>query len=163
MNIDPYLDQVRSQLAAAAALGDERTQQVAAALISSATASVRLAIINALSDATSHINAALLDQPGAGGATVSLQLNGDDLELNVRRIPADDAPLTPPEDGEATARISLRLSEQLKSDVERAATAESISVNTWLVRSARSGLTTHRPTDPSGTRGAHRITGWVTG
>jgi hypothetical protein len=163
MHIDPYIDQVRSQLTAAAALGDERTQQVAATLASSAAAAVRLAIINALSEATGQVNAALLDTPGTGAATVSLQLDGDDVALSVRRMPADDSPMAAPEDGEATARISLRLTEQLKVDVERAATAESISVNTWLVRSARAGLSARRPTDPAGSKGTHRITGWVTG
>ena len=69
-----------------------------------------------------------------------------------------------------TPRISLRLSEALKSDVEAAAKADAVSVNTWLVRAAGHALSHRsRPGDASGASGTstrvsgHRITGWVNG
>ena len=48
-------------------------------------------------------------------------------------------PLRTTEDG-GTARITLRLPEQLKARVEDAAAREGFSVNTWLVRAVSRGL-----------------------
>jgi HicB family len=75
------------------------------------------------------------------------------------------------DDGDASARISLRLPESLKADIEMAAAREGVSVNTWLVRAAGAALTTGRPgpgpgrADAAPRRGsnAHHITGWING
>ena len=57
-----------------------------------------------------------------------------------RRTPA------PPEADEgATARINLRLPEQLKAGIEQAAGRERLSVNAWLVRAAAAALARRRP------------------
>ena len=60
------------------------------------------------------------------------------------------------EDG-ASARITLRLSEALKTSVEAAAAREGVSVNTWIVRAlnrAASAPTTVR-------RSGRRLTGYA--
>ena len=185
MHLDDYLHQVHEQLRSAAALGDERTQQIAATLASTAEASVRLALIAAVSATTREITAALYESQG--GPAVTAALDGDEIRLD---IAASDttAAQQPPDDGrpaDATARISLRLSEQLKADVEQAATQESVSVNTWLVRAATTALGRSGgrqgggwpgggwpgggPASWGGSwagpqgRGSHRFTGWVTG
>lgn len=174
MHLDDYVRQVHDQLGATAALGDERTQQIAATLTAAAAPAVRLAIMAALGEAADEITAALLDSPGS--PTVSIRLNGEDVRVEVASTePAPTSART--DDGDASARISLRLSEQLKADVEQAAGAEGVSVNTWLVRAAGTALT---PTWSSvftaasglggrnatgGKRGtnAHRVTGWING
>ena len=46
----------------------------------------------------------------------------------------------------ATARINLRLPEQLKARVEEAAGRERLSVNAWLVRAAAAALARDDPT-----------------
>ncbi len=153
MNVEPYVSQVQDQLFTAAQLGDERTRETAAALAAVAGPAVRWALLTAVSDAVEEVNAQLDD------ATASAHLDGDDLNVEVRRTePLPDVPL---DDGDASARVSLRLSESLKAQVEAAARGELISVNTWLVRAAGAALGRQRPL--GGTNNNHRITGWVNG
>ena len=123
MHLTPHLAQVQDQLTAAAALGDERTREIAASLGTAAAPAVRLAVLNALSAAADEITAALLDHPGS--PAVSIRLDEDEVHVSVQTT-AEPAP-APAEgrgdDGDASARISLRLSEALKSDIDRAAAA----------------------------------------
>lgn len=160
MLLDDYVTQVQTQLSAAAALGDERTKEVAAALAGATGSAVRLAILDAIAAAVDEINASLLDNPDV--LTIGLHLQGDQVQFQANRISPEPAE-TPTEEGEATARISLRLSEQLKSDVERAAETDSVSVNTWLVRAARAHLASGVGSGMHGIRATHRITGWISG
>jgi hypothetical protein len=169
MQIDDYVQQVHDQLATGAALGDERTQQIAGTLASAATPAVRLAIMSALAAAADEITAALLDLPGA--PTVAVRLDGDEVRIEVLGGEPEPAPATRADDGEPSARISLRLSEALKSDVEAAAGREGVSVNTWLVRAAAAALAPPWPggaaawADAARRRGnnVHRLTGWING
>jgi uncharacterized protein (DUF1778 family) len=162
MHLDDYVAQVHDHLSATGALGDERTQQIAQTLAAAATPAVRLALMTALSAAADEITAALLDSPGA--PSVAIRLDGDAVRVDVVAAPRVD-------DGEASARISLRLPESLKTDVETAAAREGMSVNTWLVRAASTALAAGRAGpapgwgDPGHRRGsnAHHITGWING
>lgn len=141
MHLDQHLDQVHAQLTAAAALGDDRTQEIAASLATAAAPAVRLAVLNAVSAAADEITAALLDYPGSPAVTV--RLDGDEIHVGVRSIAASaEAPATEPrrDDADASARISLRLSETLKAEVDEAAGRDGVSVNTWLVRAATAAL-----------------------
>jgi uncharacterized protein (DUF1778 family) len=168
MQLHPYVSQVQAQLVAAAALGDDRTKQTAEALTAAAEPAMRLAVLGAVTAAADDITAALLDTPGA--PAVSVRIDGDDLRVDVRaaEVPAD-APA--PDDADTSARISLRLSEALKSDIENAARTEAVSVNTWLVRAAARALTSVRgPRGDTGHGGGwdsrgntHHITGWING
>lgn len=169
MQLDEYLQQVQDQLRAAATLGDDRTQQIAASLASAVDSSVRLAILAAVSAAAAEISSLLGE---GGGPAVTASLDGDDIRFDVAGASAEPAAEPAADDGEATARISLRLSEKLKADIEDAASRDGISVNAWLVRAATSALS--RPTGPFGGwpgpwsggqhgRGTRRVTGWVTG
>ncbi len=175
MQLDEYVEQVAEQLRASAALADEHTRQVATALAGTAQAAVRLALIAAVSAAADEISSALLEAGAHRAPTVGVHLDGDELRLSVAVAP--EQPTEPPTDeGEATARISLRLSEKLKAAVDEAAARDSVSVNTWLVRAASAALT-QRPGDRTGWgapeapwggghghgAGTHRVTGWVSG
>ena len=89
-----------------------------------------------------------------------------------REAPAAAEPRA--DDSDNTARISLRLPESLKTDVEAAAARDGVSVNTWLVRAADTALA---PTwsnaarmaaswaESAGKHGgsSHRVTGWING
>src|SRR5690242_9150510 len=134
MELQTYLAQVRTHLDAAAALGDERVREIAAALGAAAEASVQLVLVSALSAAADEITAALLDVPGVPAVTARLvsDAGGTDVQFDVRSEQAAAAP--PPDDSDASARISLRLGEALKAEIEAAAKADATSVNTWLVR-----------------------------
>ena len=166
MQLHDYVQQVGDQLRAAATLGDDRTQHVAATLTAAAEASVRLAVFRAVSAAADEITAALLDADLPGSPTVAVSLDADEIRVRVSLAPSDNAAAqSRADEGDATARISLRLPETLKNEVERAAGDEGVSVNTWLVRAASAALNARRRDSrsmPSG-RGAYRITGWVTG
>ena len=107
---------------------------------------LRLALLSALSTAAEEITSQLA--PGS----VDVRLRGGDLGFVVtaRRPPTTSAPGTragpgrrrPAPDAEdgGTARITLRLPEQLKARVEDAAGREGFSVNNWLVRAVTRGL-----------------------
>ncbi|PZS35432.1 MAG: hypothetical protein DLM58_03755 [Pseudonocardiales bacterium] len=166
MHLDDYVVQVHDQLTAAAALGDERTQQIAHTVAAAATSAVRLAIMSALAAAADEITAALLDSPGA--PSVAVRLDGDAVRVDV--VSGDPQPAAARVDeGDASARISLRLPESLKADVEAAAGHDGVSVNTWLMRAAGAALSPGRSGPGWGDsasrrgRGAHHITGWING
>ncbi|HEY2834513.1 MAG TPA: hypothetical protein VGJ14_18985 [Sporichthyaceae bacterium] len=163
MQVQPYVIQVQDQLAAAAALGDERVRATATALAAAADPAVRLAVLTAVSAAADEITAALLDLPGA--PAVAVRTDGQDLHIEVRTEAADlnpGGPVTAPgEDAEHSARISLRLPEALKTQIEQAARAESISVNTWFLRAAGRALSGPEAIARRVTGG--RITGWING
>src|SRR5918997_1641976 len=75
---------------------------------------------------------------------------------------AGEAP--PPPEGDATARINLRLPEQLKADVEQAASRERLSVNAWLIRAAAAAIVHGDPARRAPLRGGRlgdSYTGWV--
>src|SRR3954453_3355187 len=174
MQLQHHLAQVSEQLAAAAALGDDRTKEVAAALGAASASAVRLSLLHAVTEAADEITAALLDYPGAPAVTVPL--DGDDFALDVRTTHAEEAPR--PDEGEATARISLRLTEALKAEIDAAAESEGISVNTWLVRAAANAASNPFAGGPfanvagafgaaaargRGRRGDQRLSGWING
>jgi uncharacterized protein (DUF1778 family) len=159
MELEPFTAPVQAQLAAAAALGDERTRQVAGALAHAAQPAIRLAILGALTGLADEVTAALLDVPGA--PAVSVRLDSDEVRVEVRSA-APEAPAHP-DDGEASARISLRLSESLKSGVDAAAARDGVSVNPWLVRAASAALGGWNTSSTARRGDAHRITGWING
>jgi predicted HicB family RNase H-like nuclease len=176
MELHDQLAKVQEQLRAAAALGDERTQQVADVLATAALPAVRLAVLDAMAGAADEITAALLDFPGS--PVVTVRLDGDDVAVDVHATsPAVDAEEPRRDDGEATARISLRLSEALKAEIDKAAEQEGVSVNTWLVRAASAALRPGPfgafgpgfPFNGGGGRGRgrgnnpHHVSGWING
>ena len=78
---------------------------------------------------------------------------------------AVDAGLLIADDG-PTARINVRLSEQLKAAVEEAAAKEGRSVNAWLSRAAAAALQQSDHAQRSEPRGSSKrtkqgLTGWV--
>jgi hypothetical protein len=146
MDLSPYVDQLRRELAASAELGGDEARALAERLSGPLEASLRLALLSALSSAAEEITSQLA--PGS----VDVRLRGGDLGFVVtppptpehHPEPAPEPPPAPPstsdaEDG-ATARITLRLPEQLKTRIEDAAGREGFSVNTWLVRAVSRGL-----------------------
>jgi predicted HicB family RNase H-like nuclease len=172
MQLDAQLAQVHEQLRAAAALGDDRTREIASALSTAAAPAVRLAVLDALTEAADEITAALLDFPGA--PVVSVRLDGDEVAIDVHAAAPDPAADARRDDADTNARISLRLSDALKADIDAAAERDGVSVNTWLVRAANAALqpAAFGPwfTSPPGPGGRgrqrgnqHRVTGWING
>jgi hypothetical protein len=137
MDLSPYLDSLRRDLAAAAAPAGEQVATTANLLSSALEASARLCFIEVLADATAEITAQL------DGPIVEVRLRGRDADLVVTGSGAPEpAPAAPPlpDGGGEQARLTLRLPETLKDAIEKAAAAENISVNSWLVRAAAQAL-----------------------
>lgn len=165
MELRPYVDTVRNELALAAAAGGEDARELAERLTAPLESALRLALLDALSEAATEITRDLA--PGS----VDLRLRQREPSFVVTPPPVDDAvppapPSAPPPvaDGEdeATVRISLRLPEHLKARVEQAATRAGVSINTWLIRTASAAVATPDHTPPAGAPSVgQRYTGWV--
>ncbi|ORA37782.1 histidine kinase [Mycobacterium aquaticum] len=160
MDLQPYVDAVRHELAVAAAAGGADAEALAQRLTAPLDSALRLALLEALSEAAEQITRELA--PGA----VHVRLAGRDPEFAVE-LPEPAEPAVPSassradvpdDDSGGTWRVTLRLPESLRAGVESAARGEGISVNAWLVRSASARLGA-----PAGrTRsGGKSFSGWV--
>ena len=165
MDLTQYVENLRRELAVAAAAGGEDARVLAERLTAPLESAIRLMLLDALSAAADEITRELA--PGS----VELRLRAGEPEFVVTPAPADepgepatDAPASAPPEGDegATARINLRLPEQLKAGVEQAASRERLSVNAWLVRVAAAALASddRRPRQRGG-RVGQTYTGWV--
>ena len=165
MDLTPYVENLRRELAVAAEAGGEDARALAERLSAPLESAIRLMLLEALSAAADEITRELA--PGS----VELRLRSGEPDFVVTPSPADepvepspdDAELAPPETDEAaTARINLRLPEQLKAGIEQAAGRERLSVNSWLVRAAAAALAPddRRPRQRGG-RVGQGYTGWV--
>jgi hypothetical protein len=168
MQVQPYVTQVQGQLSAAAALGDDATRATANVLAVAAEPAVRLAVLGAVSAAADEITAALLDSPGA--PAVSVRIDQDDLRIEVHvsdaAEPVAETPAAGPDEADPTARISLRLSEALKGQIEVAARVDAVSVNSWILRAASlalAGTGARGRGRSAGSGGGRRVTGWFNG
>ncbi|HZV73039.1 MAG TPA: hypothetical protein VFF79_04920 [Conexibacter sp.] len=168
MNLTPYVEHLRSELAVAADAGGEDARALAERLVAPLESAVRLMLLDALSAAADEITRELAP------ASVELRLRAGEPDFVVTPAPADEPdepahsaapPLAPPEGDEgASARINLRLPEQLKAGVEQAAGRERLSVNAWLVRVAAAALARDDPgrrPPQRGGRVGEAYTGWV--
>ncbi len=169
MDLTPYVGSLGRELLTAAEAGGDGAASVERLTVAMESA-IRLTLLEALSAAADEITTELA--PGS----VQVRLRGRDPEFVVTvqlqqapdeatgraAAPVDDA-AAGFEDG-ATARINVRLPEQLKVAVEEAAGKEGRSVNAWLVRAASAAL---RASDRDlvserrGKPGAQHHTGWA--
>src|SRR3954469_7905512 len=117
MDLTQYVENLRRELAIAADAGGDDARALAERLTAPLEPAVRLMLLDALSAAADEITRELA--PGS----VELRLRAGEPDFVVTPAPADeaveradDAPPPPPEtDDGATARINLRLPEQLKA------------------------------------------------
>jgi hypothetical protein len=171
MDLTPYVNDLRHELAVAADAGGEDARALAERLTAPLESAARLVLLDALSTAVAEITRDLA--PGS----VDLRLRGREPSFVVTPPPADHLPEEPdtfapgapppvPPEGEegAMARISFRLAEHLKARIEEAAGQAGLSVNTWLVRAAATALDSEdRGSRSQGraARGGQRYSGWV--
>ncbi|WP_369148033.1 toxin-antitoxin system HicB family antitoxin [Streptomyces sp. R44] len=170
MDLTPYVDTLRRELAVAAEAGGEEARELAERLTAPLESAARLTMLNVLSAATDEITRELA--PGS----VDVRLRGLDPDFVVTLPPTGGAPaeldaateplpapaLAEGDEG-GTARVNLRLPAHLKTRAEEAAAREGLSVNAWLVRAvsaAVGGGTRPRTPEKSPTVG-QSITGWV--
>jgi cobalamin biosynthesis protein CbiG len=132
MQTAPFVEALRREVAAAVASDDAATAAVVERLAASLEAAAHLWLLDAATQAAAQVSSQLAD------GHVEVRLDGRDPALVY--VPSPDEPAAPAAGDEAyDARITLRLSEGLKAQVERWASEEGVSVNTWLVRTIARG------------------------
>ena len=190
MDLTPYTQNLRDDLLTAASVGDEDSRRAAALLASAIEPAARLAIMNALSDLAAEVTGALED------TSVELRLDGRDVRVSVTRHaqeavaaatdaagwtgsardagPADGGPSADDlrramqDAGGELSRTTVRLFNELKSQAERAAAQEGVSLNTYISRAVSDSVRSavpgkgNRGRGPGG-QGGRTVTGYVRG
>ncbi|MBD0738539.1 toxin-antitoxin system HicB family antitoxin [Streptomyces sp. CBMA29] len=149
MDLTPYVENLRRELAVAAEAGGDASRALAERLTAPLESATRLTMLNVLSAAMDEVTRELA--PGS----VDVRLRGLDPDFVVTRPYARDedepqaqtqaqpqAPGPAPAEGDdgGTARVNLRLPGHLKTRAEEAATREGLSVNAWLVRAVSAAV-----------------------
>ena len=147
MQMAPYVQALQDDLAnAAGRAGDEAAQEAGRRLAQALEASLQLRLLDLLSEVALSLNSQV---PGR----VEVRLAGREPELVY--VEEEEAEPAAPADDALTARITLRISDSLKAQVELAAARESLSVNSWIVRALARGLETRS------VRAGRRLTGYA--
>jgi len=180
MDITPFLEGLRQDLASAADAAGPDGRAAADRMLLALEPALRLSLMEALSQAADEITAELPD------AVVEVRLRGRDPELVVDRTeptqpiqasapaPTSDAEDEVEEDG-TIARVTLRIPESVKNKAEELAGRSGHSLNGWIVtvlRAATSQRAVNVDIDlssipffddrgPRPGRGNRRMTGWA--
>lgn len=134
MDTTPFLDAIRGDLQAITS-GDESSAAVAERLSRALESSLQLRLLDAFGEAALELS----DQLPSGH--VEVRLAGRDVQLVlVDAAEPEREPAAPRDDEGATARLTLRMPDALKTRVERASESEGVSTNTWLVRAVTRAL-----------------------
>lgn len=161
MELGQYISDLQRQLLNSAETGGEESRAIAERLVSGLDAATRVVLLDALSNAAGEITRDLA--PGS----VDLRLRGRDVEFVVTQSgldpEGDDRSDTALEfDDASTSRTTLRLPDALKVKVDEAATADGLSVNSWLVRAIAAALQPkQRRTAQRTLKSGDSFAGWV--
>jgi hypothetical protein len=150
METAKFVEKLERDLASVAALGGDAVTDAAERLVQALRGSAGLRLMETLGDAALEISAQLPE------GHVEVRLVGPDPQLVYIGAEPAEPPTVSAEDG-LTARITLRLPESLKRDLEEAAAREGVSLNAWLVRALS------RSTAPPPRRTSNRLTGYARG
>ncbi|HET7387442.1 MAG TPA: toxin-antitoxin system HicB family antitoxin [Nocardioidaceae bacterium] len=149
MDITPYVESLRHDLAAAAEAGGTEARQAAERLALALDPAMRMALMDALTQAAAEITA---DLPVG---SVDVRLRGREpqfvVDVPTQPIAASAAPSGPsaprpsggdaedeqPEEDDTIARITLRIPESLKFRAEELAAKGGHSLNSWIVNVLR--------------------------
>ena len=137
MDLSEYAESLRRELTSITRFAGEDIARAAEMISETLDSSVRLALLDVLSAAADEITASL------DGATIDVRLTGTQPEFVVTVVHGgEETGGEPGEPGDeaGSARVTLRLSETLKTRVEAAAMASGVSVNAWLVRAISRAL-----------------------
>ncbi|HEX2292987.1 MAG TPA: toxin-antitoxin system HicB family antitoxin [Gaiellaceae bacterium] len=143
-----FIAGLERDVAAVAALGDEQTAAAAERLLEALRGSAGMHLMETLGQAALEISDQLPD------GHVEVRLVGPDPQLVYVGAERAEPAAVPTEDGLA-ARITLRLYETLKRELEAAAAREGISLNAWIVRAL-----TRSVAAPSPRSRGNRLTGY---
>jgi hypothetical protein len=189
MDLTPYIRNLREDLLAAAAIGDEEVRRAAALLGAAIEPAGRLAIMNALSDLAAEVTEALdrhvveirvdgrdvrvsvSDRPGTTGGNTDPAEEAPGTGFLGHHLHADDLRRAMQEAGGELSRTTVRLFNDLKSQAEQAASDQGVSLNTYISRAvsdsvrgaAPQGRGGKRGRDADGGRPGRTVTGFIKG
>jgi HicB family len=148
MQVVSYVQAISEDLERIAAVGDETTARVGELLAGALEPSLGRRLQEALSEAAFELSRQLPE------GRIEVRVAGGDPEMV---YVADEPPAAATDGGDEalSARITLRLSESLKSRVEDAAASGGLSLNTWIVRTLARAVESR----PIETRARQRLTG----
>lgn len=149
MQMSPHVDAFLRDLAAVGSLGDPASAEVVGRVGAALDSAFRLRILQAVTEALGEVT---LQLPN-GRVEVRLE-EGDPVPVFVET--ADEPRALREEDGTA-ARITLRIPQGLKGEVERAAAMDGVSVNSWLLQVIARSLEPR----PRHSRVGNRLTGFA--
>jgi hypothetical protein len=137
MELSQYVEGLRRELGTLTRFAPAEVVELADRLAEALDSSVRLTLLEVLSAAAAEITDRLDE------TVVDVRLNAGEPEFVVTAVAAP-APEPPPSqasdaagsDEAGTARMTLRLSEALKTRIEAQAVAAGLSVNSWLAHAA---------------------------
>jgi hypothetical protein len=173
MDITPYVEALRRDLARAAEGAGPDSREAADRMLLALEPALRLTLMELLSETAADITAEL------PAGVVEVRLRGRDPQIVVEvpatppPPPAPPAPPAPPEpdaDEEegAVARVTLRIPEGVKARAEEHAAGAGTSLNSWIVqvlRRATARRTVEVDIDlssiPFPGHGDRRMSGWV--
>jgi hypothetical protein len=156
MELSDYVGGLRRELASITRFAGDDITRAAEMLAEALDSSVRLTLLEVLSAAAAEITTVLDD------TIIDVRLSSGEPEFVVTTTPGQasaagkdfswsevvlrlgQAALSDSDDA-GTSRITLRLSESLKTAVEAQAAAAGLSVNSWLVRAAAQALDSGSP------------------
>ncbi len=169
MDLAPHVTHLSRALAAAGTAGGEEAEAFLERFAIPLESAIRLSLLEVVSEAAEEISAVF------PGGSVDVRLRGSNPGFRVA-TESEPAPADPPEaaagphtdtgpaDEGPLARITVRMPERMKLQVDEAAGQEGVSANAWLVRATSTALQTARRTGAGGTRGLRvdqRHQGWV--
>ena len=140
---------LRSDVLSVGELGDDTVAEVAERIAHLLGRSLPGRVLELLSEVAAELSSGLPE------GRVEIRVAGDDVELayveedRVGSPAADEVPDVL-EGGDLSARITLRLSEGLKSRVEAGAAREGLSVNAYIVRTLERGIVERSGTERAG-------------
>jgi len=136
MQLSNTVERLQEDLSKLAGLGDDAVGEAASRLAAAMDGPATMRLLELLGEAAVELSAQL------SAGRVELRISGRDVELVYLEEVA--GPTETEIGDERLARISLRLPEQLKANIERAAAREGVSTNAWIVRALGRSTSTTR-------------------
>ena len=166
MELSPYVEGLRRELASLTRFAPDEVTKLAEQLADALDSSVRLTLLEVLSAAAAEITERL------DATVIDVRLSSGEPDFVITAVhPRHDEPSPgssqePAADETGTARVTLRLSEALKAKIEAQAASSGLSVNAWLAHAAIRALEAGGQAPPTGSPRAgtgfgHRITGYA--
>jgi hypothetical protein len=152
MNTTAYVDGLLNDLTALAGLGEGPVAEAADRLAAALRAQAAMRLLDLLGEGAVEVSAQL------PSGRVEVRLAGQEpsfVFVDDEDHPAPASEMAPDEG--MNARITLRLPGALKETIERAASRDHVSANTWIVREL-----TRSTSAPPSRRSGRRLTGYAT-